>query len=252
MHLSWSWLVLIVASFTAGVQNALAGGGSFLTFPALLLAGIDPRTANIASTIALFPGQVTTGLAGRADVAGAEGLSFRTLCWISLVGGALGAVLLLVTPVSVFTRLVPFLVLFATVVFAWGSFLKKPQGAAAKPSLGWRAAMLVQLCIAIYGGYFGGGIGILMLAALTAAGLGVRKAGATKNVLAAVMNASAVVIFLYQARVLPWLEIACVAAPAIAGGQLGAHLLHRVNENVLRVAVVCIGIALTIGLFVTS
>jgi uncharacterized membrane protein YfcA len=112
--------------------------------------------------------------------------------------------------------------------------------------------MLVQLCIAIYGGYFGGGIGILMLAALTAAGLGVRKAGATKNVLAAVMNASAVVIFLYQARVLPWLEIACVAAPAIAGGQLGAHLLHRVNENVLRVAVVCIGIALTIGLFVTS
>jgi uncharacterized protein len=251
MHSTWSWLVLIVASFAAGVQNALAGGGSFLTFPALLFAGVDPRTANIASTIALFPGQVTTGLAGRADVAGAEGLSFRALCWISLVGGALGAVLLLVTPVSVFTRLVPFLVLFATLVFAWGSFFRKPSGDG-RASLDRGAAMFVQFCIAIYGGYFGGGIGILMLAALTAAGLGVRAAGATKNVLAAVMNASAVVIFLVQARMLPWLQIVCVAIPAIAGGQVGAHLLHRINEGVLRVAIVCIGVALTVGLFVTS
>jgi uncharacterized protein len=245
-------MVLVLASFAAGVQNALAGGGSFLTFPALLFAGLDPRAANIASTIALFPGQVTTGLAGRSKVAGAEGLSFRMLLWISLVGGALGAVLLLVTPVSVFTRLVPFLVLFATVVFAWGSFFRKPPGKGAKPSLGRHSAMLMQFCIAIYGGYFGGGIGILMLAALTAAGLGVRVAGATKNVLAAVMNASAVLIFLVQARVLPWGLIVCVAAPAIVGGQIGAHLLHRVNEKALRIAIVCIGMALTVGLFVTS
>jgi uncharacterized protein len=252
MHPTWSWLVLVLASFAAGVQNALAGGGSFLTFPALLFAGLDPRAANIASTIALFPGQVTTGLAGRAHVAGAEGLSFRMLFGISLVGGALGAVLLLVTPVSVFTRLVPFLVLFATLVFAWGSFFRRPGGNEGGPSLGRRAAMLMQFCIAIYGGYFGGGIGILMLAALTAAGLGVRAAGATKNVLAAVMNASAVLIFLVQARVLPWSLIACVAIPAIVGGQIGAHLLRRVNEKVLRIAIVCIGIALTAGLFVTS
>ncbi|MGH8158563.1 MAG: sulfite exporter TauE/SafE family protein [Rhodanobacter sp.] len=252
MHPTWSWLVLILASFAAGVQNALAGGGSFLTFPALLFASLDPRAANIASTIALFPGQMTTGLAGRAHVTGAEGLSFRMLLWISLVGGALGAVLLLVTPVSVFTRLVPFLVLFATVVFAWGSFFRKPPGNGAKQALGRRAAMLVQFCIAIYGGYFGGGIGILMLAALTAAGLGVRAAGATKNVLAAVMNASAVVIFLVQAHVLPWLMIACVAIPAIAGGQIGAHLLQRVNEKALRIAIVCIGTVLTVGLFVMS
>jgi uncharacterized protein len=252
MHPTWSLLVLILASFAAGVQNALAGGGSFLTFPALLFAGLDPRAANIASTIALFPGQVTTGLAGRASVTGAEGLSFRMLLWISLVGGALGAVLLLVTPVSVFTRLVPYLVLFATVVFAWGSFFRKPTDNGAKPVLGRHSAIVVQFCIAIYGGYFGGGIGILMLAALTAAGLSVRIAGATKNVLAAVMNASAVVIFLVQARVLPWSLIACVAVPAMLGGQIGAQLLHRVNEKALRIAVVCIGIALTVGLFVTT
>jgi uncharacterized protein len=252
MHPTWSWMVLVLASLAAGVQNALAGGGSFLTFPALLFAGLDPRAANIASTIALFPGQVTTGLAGRSNVSGAEGLSFLTLFWISLIGGALGAVLLLVTPVSVFTRLVPFLVLFATVVFAWGSFFRKPASHEAGPSLGKRAATFVQFCIAIYGGYFGGGIGILMLAALTAAGLGVRAAGATKNVLAAVMNASAVLIFLVQARVLPWSLIACVAIPAIVGGQVGAYLLHKVNEKALRIAIVCIGVALTIGLFVTS
>ncbi|MGC1549426.1 MAG: sulfite exporter TauE/SafE family protein [Rhodanobacter sp.] len=245
-------MVLILASFAAGVQNALAGGGSFLTLPALLFAGLDPRAANIASTIALFPGQVTTGLAGRAHVTGAEGLSFRTLLWISLVGGALGAILLLVTPVSVFTHLVPYLVLFATVVFAWGSFFRKPPRGGAKQALGRHAAMSMQFCIAIYGGYFGGGIGILMMAALTAAGLGVRAAGATKNVLAAVMNASAVVIFLVQARVLPWLLIACVAIPAIAGGQIGAYLMQRVNEKALRIAIVCIGIALTVGLFVMS
>jgi uncharacterized membrane protein YfcA len=250
MHPTWSWLVLILASFAAGVQNALAGGGSFLTFPALLFAGLDPRAANIASCIALFPGQVTTGLAGRAHVAGAEGLSFRLLFWISLVGGALGAVLLLVTPVSVFTRLVPYLVLFATVVFAWGSFFRKPAANGARPSLGRYPAMVMQFGIAIYGGYFGGGIGILMLAALTAAGLGVRVAGATKNVLASVMNAAAVAIFLVQARALPWPLIACVAIPAIVGGWIGAQLLHRINESVLRIAVVCIGIALTVGLFV--
>ena len=250
MPVSGSLVLLAIVAFAAGVQNALAGGGSFLTFPALLFAGLDPRAANIASTIALFPGQVTTGLAGRRQVAGAEGLSFRVLFGISLVGGALGAVLLLVTPVSLFTRLVPFLVLFATAVFAWGSFFRKPRQEGQPPALGRKAALAAQAGIAIYGGYFGAGIGILMLAALTAAGLGVRVAGATKNVLAAVMNAAAVAIFLVQAHRLPWLLIACVAVPAIIGGQVGALLLRRINEKLLRVVVVCIGIALTVGLFV--
>jgi uncharacterized membrane protein YfcA len=118
--MSLALIVLIIASFVAGAQNALAGGGSFLTFPALLYAGLDPRAANITSAIALFPGQITTGIAGRSMLSGAAGLSIRTLFILSLVGGGIGAVLLLLTPVSVFTHLVPFLVLFATVVFAWG------------------------------------------------------------------------------------------------------------------------------------
>jgi uncharacterized membrane protein YfcA len=246
---TWQDLVLVVASFAAGAQNALAGGGSFLTFPALLLAGLDPRAANITSTIALFPGQVTTGIAGRNLVTGAAGLRFSTLFGISLVGGAVGAVLLLVTPPGVFARMVPFLVLFATVVFAWGSFGRRRSGDAAVARLSVRGAVAAQCLISIYGGYFGGGIGILMLAALTAAGVAVRKAGATKNVLAGVMNAAAVLVFLFRAHV-AWNLVLYVAIAAVIGGYFGVYLLRRINETVLRGGVVAIGIALTIGLFI--
>jgi uncharacterized membrane protein YfcA len=240
---------LVVAAFIAGVQNALAGGGSFVTFPALLLFGMGARAANITSTVALFPGQMTTGWAGRQHVAGAEGLSFRALAGISLVGGALGALLLLLTPESFFQRLVPFLVLFATSVFAWGSFFRRGGGGSAH--LPPPVAAGAQFLIAIYGGYFGGGIGMLMLAALTLAGLNVRAAGATKNVLAAVMNASAVVIFAFSPDV-HWTAAFAVAVGAIAGGQVGAWMLQRVNEKLLRIGVVGIGLMLTVALFVKA
>jgi uncharacterized membrane protein YfcA len=243
------YLLLAVVALIAGTQNALAGGGSFITFPALLLFGMGARAANITSTVALFPGQVTTGLAGRSQVAGAEGLSFRTLSIISLIGGGVGAILLLETPESFFDHLVPFLVLFATAVFAWGSFFRTTQeGATHLSPLG---AILAQTGIAIYGGYFGGGIGMLMLAALTLAGLPVRRAAATKNMLAGVINAAAVVIFAFSKDV-HWPAAIAVAIGAIAGGQLGAWLMLRVDERKLRLVVVVIGAALTVAMFVRA
>ena len=241
-------LVLFGAAILAGAMNALAGGGSFITLSALLLAGLDARAANITSTIALFPGQVSSGLAGRHLVTGVPDLPFRGLAAISLVGGILGAVLLLATPATFFARLVPWLVLFATAVFAWGSFRRAP---AAGRSLGQGVAAGLQFLIAMYGGYFGGGIGFLMLAALTAAGLPVRNAGATKNVLAGVMNTSAVAVFLFS-RDVRWLQAAIVAVGAIAGGLAGAWALRRVNERVLRAGVVIVGALLTIGLFIRA
>jgi uncharacterized membrane protein YfcA len=244
-------LVLIAVAFIAGAQNALAGGGSFLTFPALLWLGLDPRAANITSTIALFPGQMTTALAGRALVQGTAGLSVRVLVAISIVGGGFGAVLLLATPVSVFVHLVPWLVLFATVVFAWGSFRPKRSAEALGARLSPGRAMAAQAVIAIYGGYFGGGIGILMLAALTAVGMAVRHAGATKNLLAGVINIAAVVIFLIRAP-LDWHIVIPFAIAAIVGGQVGVLLLRRIDERVLRVVVTGVGIALTIGLFIRA
>jgi uncharacterized membrane protein YfcA len=239
------YLILFLASAWAGVQNALAGGGSFITLPSLMLTGMDARSANITSTIALFPAQVATGLTGRKLVTGAAGLSFSALVVISLIGGALGAGLLLVTPPSFFAHLVPWLVLFATCVFAWGSFGPRRQSG---PNLGRTGAAVAQLCISIYGGYFGGGIGFLLLAALTASGLVMRTAGATKNVLAAVMNASAVAIFVFSPQA-KWTQAAVASAGAILGGIGGGLMLQKVNERILRVVVVLIGIALTVGLF---
>src|SRR3954463_6426178 len=116
------FFLLFLAGLWAGAQNALAGGGSFVTLPALVLAGLDPRAANITSTVALFPGQVTTALAGRSHVAGNPQLTVRELVVISFIGGVLGAALLLLTPSSFFSRIVPYLVLLATAIFAWGSF----------------------------------------------------------------------------------------------------------------------------------
>ena len=173
-------IVLFLASLWAGGQNALAGGGSFITLPSLMLTGMDARAANITSTVALFPAQIVTGLTGRAGAQGAEGLSLKALFVISLAGGAIGGAILLATPPSFFARLVPWLVLFATALFAWGSFLRRtPEpGKATLPP--W-AAGLAQFGIAVYGGYFGGGIGLLMMAALTMAGLAVRAAGGPRT-----------------------------------------------------------------------
>lgn len=239
-------LVLFAASAFAGAQNALAGGGSFVTFPALLLAGLDPRAANITSTVALFPGQAVSGWVGRSMVAGTPGLSVRALVAVSVLGGAAGAVLLLATPATFFARLVPWLVLFATAVFAWGSFLRRPSPVGSH--MGAVPAGIVQFLIAVYGGYFGGGIGFLMLAALTAAGLAVRAAGATKNLLAGVINAGGLCVFLFAPDV-HWREAAVVCAGAILGGLGGTWLLRRVPERMLRADVVAIGVALTVGLF---
>ncbi|HZP68234.1 MAG TPA: sulfite exporter TauE/SafE family protein [Rudaea sp.] len=240
------YALLFAVAVWAGIQNALAGGGTFITFPVLLMAGLDARAANITSTIALFPGQVTTALAGRSQVSGNAQISFRALFAISIVGGAVGAGLLLLTPSAFFERLVPFLVLVATGIFTWGSFFRRTGEDGLH--LGRASLACAQFAIAVYGGYFGGGIGILMLAALTAAGWQFRHAGATKNALAGVMNAAAVLVFAFSPDV-DWIKAGVLAAGSIIGGQIGAYLLMRINLNLLRAFVVLIGLVLTVGLF---
>jgi uncharacterized protein len=228
------------------MQNALAGGGSFITIPLLILSGMDARAANITSTIALFPAQIATAWTGHKLAQGAAGLSLRALVIISLAGGVIGACVLLVTPPSFFARLLPWLILFATLLFAWGSFGPRRQAA---QHLGRASVAVAQLCIAIYGGFFGGGIGFMMFAALGASGVAMRAAAATKNVLAAVMNASAVAIFVFSPEV-KWTTAGIYSAGAILGGILGGLMIRKVNERLLRIVVVIIGLALTVGLFV--
>jgi len=242
-------LLIALAGFYAGTQNTLAGGGSFITFPTLLLAGLDPLSANITSTIALFPNQITSALSGRKLAGGVGALSLGKLLGLSVVGGLVGAVLLLNTPVTFFARLVPWLVLFATTIFAWGSFRKKPLHAV--NSIPVPLLALVQFLIGVYGGYFGGGIGFLMLATLTIAGLQVRMATATKNVLAMGMNASAVVLFTFSSHV-DWLAALALSLGGIGGGFAGNWLLHRLPEKIMRGFVVLVGIALTVWLFLRN
>jgi uncharacterized membrane protein YfcA len=245
---SFQFGLLLVGSIWAGAQNQLAGGGSFITLPVLMMTGMDARAANITSTVALFPGQVTGGWLGRAHASGTASLSLRALTVISLIGGAFGAVLLLLTPSDVFAKMVPWLVLFATAAFAWGSFFRKPPREDDSKAMGKVPAGAIQMGIAVYGGYFGGGIGFLMLAALAVAGAPVRAAAATKNLLAGVMNFTAVLIFLVSGEV-RWLAMVVAMAGALIGSWLGAQMLRRVNERALRFVVVAIGIALTVGLF---
>ena len=239
--------IIFLTGLVAGAQNALAGGGSFITLAALVFTGLDPRAANITSTVALFPGMVTTGVVSSKTAVGFDSLSLKSLIAISVAGGGVGGALLIVTPSAFFAALVPWLVLFATAVFFWGSFIREAPTANARLAPG--AAASVQFAIAIYGGYFGGGIGFLMLALMTVAQVTVRQAMATKNVLATAMNASAFLIFL-SSRDVDWRAAIMLGVANIIGGYAGVLLLPRVNERFLRIAIVLLGIALTVGLFV--
>ncbi|MDT9600318.1 sulfite exporter TauE/SafE family protein [Sphingosinicella rhizophila] len=242
-------LLLFAAGVWAGAQNALAGGGSFVTLPALILAGLDAKLANIASTIAMFPGQVVSGVAGRRMIEDVPGLKFRTLAVISLGGGAAGALLLLYTSSGTFNRLVPWLVLIATGIFAWGNFAPRSKGSKAR--IGPVGAAALQGAVAVYGGYFSGGIGFLMMALLTMSGMAVRAAGAAKNMLAGIINASAVILFLATTRV-PLMEVIVLGSGAVAGGLWGVWLLRRINESWLKIGILILGLALFAGLLLRA
>lgn len=253
MHISdlpLSFLGLAAAAFFAGAMNALAGGGSFITFPALLLTGLDPRAANITNTVALFPGQIASGWAGRHLAQDVGEVSFTKLIVISVAGGVVGALLLLATPPSFFAALVPYLVLFATLIFAWGSFGRK-QGAQETAKLPARPVALIQFAVGIYGGYFGGGMGFVMLAVLSLAGVAVRNAGAMKNVFASVINFAAALVF-FTAPDIAWIQALIVAVAASLGGLSGVWLLRRIPERVLRITVVLIGLAVTVAMILKA
>ena len=240
-------LGLMLAAFTSGILNAVAGGGAFVTFPALLFAGLPPVAANASSTVALFPGQATSAWAYRTDIGDTEAVSVRVFTVLSAVGGLLGAVLLLVTPNAVFARLVPWLLLFATLVFAAGNFL--PKGGQARVRLGGRGVVLTQFLISVYGGYFGGGIGFLMLAALTLYGMrDIHAMNGLKLLLATIMNGAAVVAFI-AAGAVRWPETMVMALAAIAGGWVGAKGAKRVDQRVIKGLVVALGAAMSLYFF---
>ncbi|MBB4197511.1 hypothetical protein CCR94_22400 [Rhodoblastus sphagnicola] len=247
-----SLLLIFLAGLAAGFINALAGGGSFLTFPALIAAGLSPIAANATSTIALFPAQVATTFAYRATLRQSlddPRIDGHKLAVISLVGGFFGAVLLLSTSEQVFARLVPFLLLGATLVFAFGMGMPKQTE---KPLLGAAGVLTAQAFVAVYGGYFGGGIGILMLAALTLYGLrDIVLMNSLKMALATLMNLTATGVFLFSGKIF-WAEAAVMAVGSIAGGFLGAHAGSRIKPLYVRIFVICVGLALSLYFYLKT
>ncbi|HEV7395387.1 MAG TPA: sulfite exporter TauE/SafE family protein [Pyrinomonadaceae bacterium] len=244
-------VILFVSAFVAGAINSIAGGGTLLTFPALIWLGLDPKVANATSTVALWPG-LFGGLFGyRKELENSSTLLIR-LGGISVLGGAVGAWLLIATPSPTFARLVPFLILFATILFmAQGAITRRLQLqpiAAAPQTSWWLGALIFQFFSATYGGYFGAGNGILMLAALGLLGLHeIHRANGIKNFLGICINSVAVLSFSLTHLVV-WPDALLMAVGALFGGYFGASMAVRIGALVVRRAIVVIGFVITFAM----
>jgi uncharacterized membrane protein YfcA len=237
-----TWLLLSASAFAAGAVNAIAGGGTLLTFPSLL-AVISPVFANATSTTALLPGSLASAWGYRQELARSR--RHLTRLWPpSLVGGIIGSLLLTRMPERIFAGAVPWLLVTASVLL----LVQKPlvRWVGAHPHAEPKASTLFgvvsfQLLVGIYGGYFGAGIGILMLSSLAFVGIhDIHEMNAVKNILAATMNGISVVIFM-ASEVIVWRYAAAMALSAIAGGYIGARIARRMPRDVVRVIVVVIG-----------
>ena len=252
-------VLLFLAAAGGGALNSVAGGGSFFSFPMLLFLGVPPITANATSTVALWPGSLASTGAYRRELRQAR-TRLVPLSIISVIGGYAGAQILLHTPESTFEGLIPWLLLTATLVFAFGSPMlarlrARRRGAGREESGGSEGlftvvGIVLQLVIATYGGFFGGGIGILMLAALTLAGMeDVHVMNGLKNWLAVCINGVAVFAFVVAGAVW-WAHAAVMIAGAVAGGYGGAATARRLDPLLVRRFVIFVGFGLTIYFFI--
>jgi hypothetical protein len=246
-------LLLFTAAFLGGAMNSVAGGGSFFSFPALLIVGLDAKVANATNTVALWPGTVASVGAYRRELEAQRSI-IRLLAVVSLAGGLLGALLLLLTPSAVFRQLLPFLMLAATLLFAFSPrinrYIRSADVRRGSASYTRNRTLVLQLIISIYGGFFGGGLGILMLATLALMGMDhIHEMNAVKTLLTMLINGVAVVAFVI-AGVVAWLPALLMAIGAIAGGYGGAALARRIQPRVVRAFVIIVGFSLSAYLFV--
>ncbi len=251
-------VALVLAAMIAGVMNSMAGGGTLVTFPTLLFLGVPAITANATSTVGLLPGALASLFGYRREVS-AYRRWLKTLFLPSLAGGALGSFLLLATPERTFSRLVPLLIFFATLLFAvqgmvrrWSSRATGSAGGAVSfshPSAGrLTLAILLQLGVAIYGGYFGAGIGILMLTVLGFLGLAdIHAMNGLKVFFGASINVVAALYFIFRSAI-DWPFALLMIAGAILGGYGGTHLARWIGPQRVRRFVIAVGVIATIAL----
>jgi len=250
---------LLFAAGIAGSLNALAGGGSFISFPALLFMGIPAVEANATNTVALWPG-LAASTAAYLKRLNAPLRVLVPLLVTSVAGGWVGALLLLKTPQHTFLRLVPWLLLGGTLLFAFGNSIRALIGKTSDTAdedlrnTSWHAIVvgsIAELLVAVYGGYFGAGIGFLTLGMLALLGMrDIHAMGAIRTLLAVAINAAAVVTFIV-ARAVLWPQCAVMIAGALAGGWFGAHYAQKADPRKARGVVIGVGVAMTAYFFVT-
>jgi uncharacterized membrane protein YfcA len=242
-----SYLLLIVAALAAGLINSVAGGGMFLTFPALVFTGVPSIIANASSTTALIPGVLASAWAYREDFRASENFPFWPLFIVSVAGGIVGALLLLYTPQRTFDSVIPWLMLAATILFTFGARITPLLKRAFH--IGPVAVVFIQFFIAIYGGYFGGAIGIVMLATWTVFGLtDIHVMNANRTLMGAAANSIAAVLFII-ARKIWWPQTVVMLVATIVGGYIGARMARKVSPGYIRAVITVVSAAITIAFF---
>ncbi len=242
---------LLVAGLLAGAVNAVAGGGSLLVFPALLAVGFPPLAANVTNSVAQWPGYVGQVIGNRRELPG-QGRRILLTSIVAVLGAGVGAGLLLVLPGEVFDAIVPVLVILASVTMAIAPWLKRTIGNPENAQRDRTVPLLVAMFLAaVYGGYFGGALGVILISTLSLfAHDELRRLNALKGVLSVVVASVTVVVFATSAPV-DWLAVALLAPTTLVGGLLGAQVARRMPENALRWAVVLLGLAVGVYLFLT-
>ena len=251
------WIILGTAGFLGGFLNAIAGGGSFITLPALIFVGVPPVSANATGTAALLPGYIASAWRFRKDVELPANLSFSKITLIAIVGGGLGAITLLMSSDTLFSSLIPWLILFATIAFIVGPHLlskkvSQTQDSAIvlKPTRKQIInSSLIILGVCIYGGYFNGGLGIIILAALGLMGqTNLHGMNGLKNVLSAILTVVAVCIYAAGDTIsLKYLLV--VGICAVIGGYAGASIAYKISQKYLRYFIVFIGFLMAAAFF---
>jgi len=241
----WGLLPLFGAGLAGGIVTAMVGGASLITFPALLAAGLPPIVANATSTVALTPGNLVAGLADLERIPRWD-RTFASLALIAVVGSATGAALLLATPEKAFTAVVPLLIGFATILFALSGRIRLwivSRGGGGAPSAAWSGLMFVP--VAVYGGYFGAGMSVMILAIMSVSRADeFRTANVIKNLLSGLTSFVAVLIFVVQGTV-AWPPALAVMAGATIGGFLGGRLARVLPPELMRWIVIAVGTVLT-------
>lgn len=238
---------IAVAALFAGILNALAGGGSFLTFPALVYIGVPPIAANATSALAVFPGYLSSTVGFLPEIRAFDRKRLLMMILLACLGGVAGAILLLVTPAELFRGLAPWLLLFATLLFAAGDRISSwVNRRKARQGRGHSTAMLM---VSVYGGYFNGGLGIILLALFSAMGMrDLNLMNGLKNGLSFLLSAVSVTTFAL-AGIVRWPEALVMMVTATIGGYLGAHLARRLPARWVRWLVVLVGTLMTLAFF---